>query len=89
VSYFFGDSESTSYPFISGSVGYAKLSTSGLDGSGLVFGIEAGVAAMLSRSVALTFAASYSAESITIDQLDDSFAGDTFAIEMGVQAFLF
>lgn len=62
VAYFFGGAESTVYPFVSGMIGYGKTSTSGLDGSGLVFGAGAGAAFMLSESVALTAGGTYRIE---------------------------
>lgn len=88
VAYFFGDIDSDAYPFLSATVGYGSVSTSGFDGSGVVFGGSAGVAFMLSRSVALTAAGSYRMEHISIDQADQKFSGNVISLQLGVEAFL-
>lgn len=89
VAYYFGGAESKVYPFISGNLGYGKITTSVWDGSGLIFGAGAGAAFMLSQSVALTAGGTYRIRDLTINQLDQSFGGNTFALRLGVQAFLF
>ena len=89
IAYFFGSPESTAYPFVGGFVGYGTTSTSGIDGSGLAFGATVGVAFMLSDAVAVTAGGSYGVVNMNIDQLDESFGGNTIGLELGVEAFLF
>lgn len=89
VAYLFGDSESTVYPFISGTVGYASVTTSGMDGSGLAFGGSAGAAFMLTRSVAIRASGNYRLNNMSIDQLDESYSGDAVSLLIGVEAFVF
>ena len=89
AAYFFGGPDSSALPYISGFLGYGKTTTSGWDGSGLSFGAGAGLAFLLSPSVALTAGAWYRLDNTTVDQLDQSFGGNTMALEIGVEAFLF
>lgn len=89
ASYFFGGPESSIYPFVGATVGYASTSSSGADASGIAFGGAAGAAFMLSRSVALTGAATYRVQNLSVDQVDESFTGNAFALQIGVEAFLF
>lgn len=89
VAYYFGEADSDSYPFLSGTVSYANLSTSGVDASGFGFNATAGIVFMLSRTVGLTAAATYRIENLEVDQANDSFGGNTFAIALGIDAFLY
>lgn len=89
AAYFFGGAESTVYPFLAASVGYASMSSSGADGSGMTFGGSAGAAFMLSQAVALTLSGNYRIENISIDQADQSFSGNVFGLQIGVEAFLY
>lgn len=89
VAYFFGDNESSAYPFIRGTVGYASVTTSGLDGSGFAFAGSAGVAFMLTRSVAITASGTYRLDNVSIDQFDDTYSGDIISLLIGVEAFVF
>ena len=86
--YFFGGPNARIYPFIGASVGYAKVSVEDFDGSGLVYGPTAGVAFLLSESVALTTAATYRMENVSIDEIDEDVDGNVFSIDVGIQAFM-
>lgn len=89
VAYYFGGPESTVYPFVAGNVAYATISSDGFDASGFGFGFGAGAAFMLSRSVALTAGGEYTIDNLSVDQVDESFTGNSFRLELGVSAFLF
>ena len=77
------------YPFVAGNVAYATISSDGFDASGFGFGFGAGAAFMLSRSVALTAGGEYTIDNLSVDQVDESFTGNSFRLELGVSAFLF
>lgn len=89
IAYFFGAPESTVYPFVDGSVGYFSLNTEGADASGITFEAGAGIAAMLSPSVALIIQATYNIANVSVDQVNETFSGNQFGLQMGVAAFLF
>lgn len=89
IAYFFGAPESSVYPFVDGSVGYFSLSTEGADASGITFEFGAGVAAMLSPSVALIVQGTYNIANVSVDQANETFSGNQFGLSMGVAAFLF
>ena len=89
VNYFFGEPESTVYPFLGASVAYASLSSDFFDASGIALGFGGGAAFMLSGSVAITAGGSYEISNLSIDQLDETQSGNTFRLEVGVAAFLF
>lgn len=89
VAYFFGGPENTAFPFVSGGLEYANLSSTGFDASGFGFNFGAGVAFMVSRGVAVTTQASYEVLNLSVDQLDESFSGNGFGLRAGISAFLF
>jgi len=89
ISYYFGGPTSSVYPFLSAMVGYADMSSDAFDASGLAFGFTGGAAFMLSRSVALTAGATYQLQNLSVDQLDESVDSNAFALQLGVQAFLY
>jgi len=89
ISYYFGGPTSSVYPFLSAMVGYADMGAGGFDASGLAFGATGGAAFMLSNSVALTGGLTYQLQKLSVDEIDESVDGDTFALQFGIQAFLF
>ncbi len=89
IAYYFGGAGSTVYPFVDANVSYANLSSEGFDASGFGFGFGAGAAFMLSPSVALVGGGSYTIENLSVDQVDESFSGNRFRLELGVSAFIF
>lgn len=91
VAYFFGDAESTVYPFVNASMSYVNTSSSGngIDASGVGFDAGGGAAFMLTGTVAITGQVAYTFQNLSIDQTDESRSGNMFRIELGVAAFLF
>lgn len=89
VSYYFGEPESTAYPFLSASVLYTTLNSEFADATGFGIAFGGGAAFMLSRAVALVGEAEYILESLSVDGFDDSADGNTFRLGLGIAAFLF
>ena len=89
IAYYFGDAESTVYPFVEAGISYASVSSDFIDASGIGFGLGAGAAFMLTRSVAITAGGAYEISNLSVDQLDDTQSGNTIRLELGVAAFLF
>jgi hypothetical protein len=89
ISYYFGEPESTVYPFVSANVVYANLSSDFGDASGFGVAFGGGAAFMLSRAVGLVAEAEYMLESLEIDGVGESTDGNTFRLGLGIAAFLF
>lgn len=89
IAYFFGDSDSSVYPFVGANVVYSSLSTDGFDASGFGFGLAGGADFMLTESVAITAQLDYSIENLSVDQANEAFSGNTLRLMLGVAAFLF
>ncbi len=89
IAYFFGDSDSSVYPFLGATVNYTSLSADGFDASGFGFGLAGGADFMLTESVAITAQLDYSIENLSVDQADEAFTGNTLRVMLGVAAFLF
>lgn len=89
IAYFFGEADSSVYPFLAASVSYVSLSSDFFDASGIGFGLNAGAAFMLTRSVAISGSVGYDLQNLSVDQADETFSGNTFRLQLGVAAFLF
>lgn len=89
LAYFFGGPDSSVYPFVGGKILYGSTNTEGVDASGLGFGFGAGANFMLTESVAISTQVDYTIENLSVDQLDESFSGNTLRLLIGVAAFLF
>lgn len=88
VRYYFGDAASTTYPFIGASIDYASLSSDdGDDATGFGYGAAAGLAFMLSPTVALTAEVDYSRSNLSFDSIDID--GNEIRLELGISAFLY
>lgn len=89
IAYFIGEADSSVYPFLAASVSYVSLSSEVFDASGIGFGLNAGAAFMLTRSVAISASVGYDLQNLSVDQADETFSGNSFRMELGVAAFLF
>lgn len=85
AAYFFGDAESTSYPFVGASVQYVDVSGR----SGFGYGVAAGIVYMLSSHVGLVTQASFNILSLEDEFFDETETGNTLGLEVGLNAFLF
>lgn len=88
VYYFFGASGARYYPFVGATLAYTETSSDAFDASGLAFGGTAGIAYMLSESIAVTTALSYQVEELEIDGFDESEDGNRLSLDVGIEAFL-
>ncbi|MFQ5572401.1 MAG: hypothetical protein ACE5G0_22230 [Rhodothermales bacterium] len=93
ISAFFGTPTLNAYPFLSLSPIYVSnttdFGTGDISGSGFGVHLTGGAALMVARNVSVTIGLFYLYESNSFDELDDSFTGNTFGIEMGIAAFIF
>ena len=84
--YFFGDENSTTYPFLGVSYIYTSDEDSYTKNDIRLMG---GAAFMVAKNVAITGDVFYLIESYTREDADDSLSGNTLGIEFGVSAFIF
>ncbi len=93
IAYFFGNSESKVFPFVSASPLFSSTSVDvgdeDISGSGFGFSGEAGAAFMLARNVAITGGVFYLYEKIDIDEFDESLNGNTVGVALGITAFIY
>lgn len=86
VMYFFGDAQSKTYPFLSGSLIYGRDNDAFTK---IDFRFAGGAAFMIAKNVALSGSAFYVIESVRHKDAGKSTSGNTFGAELGIAAFIF
>ena len=86
IFYFFGDENSKTFPFLGVNYMYTSDKDSYTKNDINLIG---GAAFMIAKNVAITGSAFYMIESYSPDGSDESFSGNTFGVQFGVDVFVF